>query len=366
VVRYGHQRAQLVEADLAHSNFLDSLKLNHTIIKFNFSYSSASVKIWPSHSTTECQEQDIMSYPTVFIDGDQGTTGLQIHDQLRGRTDLRLLTLPAAERKDPQRRAEAINASDIAILCLPDAAAREAVGFIRNPNVRVIDASSAHRTHADWVYGFPEMTDGQAQRIAQARRVTNPGCYPTGAIALLRPLVKAGLLPLDYPATVYATSGYSGGGRAAIDAHESGDTPSVAPSQVYGLALEHKHTPEIQLHAELAHRPFFVPSYGAFRQGIVLTVPVELRLLPAGVDGERLHACLAQHYSDSANVQVMSLADTAALTHLDPQALNGTNDLRLGVFANADRGQVLLSAVFDNLGKGASGAAMQNLDLMLA
>jgi N-acetyl-gamma-glutamyl-phosphate reductase len=315
---------------------------------------------------TEPQERGIMSFPTVFIDGDQGTTGLQIHDRLRGRADMRLLTLPAGERKDPRRRAEAINASDIAILCLPDAAAREAVGFIRNPGVRVIDASSAHRTEPQWVYGFAEMDEGQAQRIAQARRVTNPGCYPTGAIALLRPLAQAGLLPPDYPVAVSAISGYSGGGRAAIDAHESGDAPRAAPSQVYGLALEHKHTPEIQLHAGLAHRPVFVPAYGAYRQGIVLTIPVELRLLPAGVDGERLHACLARRYAGQRHVQVMPLADASATTHLDPQALNGTNDLRLGVFANARHGQVLLSAVFDNLGKGASGAAVQNLDLMLA
>ncbi|AOB31730.1 N-acetyl-gamma-glutamyl-phosphate reductase [Bordetella sp. H567] len=306
-----------------------------------------------------------MNFPTVFIDGDQGTTGLHIHDRLRDRADLRLLTLPPGERKDPQRRAQAINDCDIAILCLPDQAAREAVGFIRNPEVRVIDASSAHRTQPDWVYGFPEMAQGQAQRIAQARRVTNPGCYPTGAIALLRPLAQAGLLPRDYPVAISAISGYSGGGRAAIDAHESSGTPRVPPSQVYGLALEHKHTPEMQQHAGLASRPFFVPAYGAYRQGIVLTVPIELRLLPAGVDGERLHACLARHYADERHVHVMSLADAQAMTHLDPQALNGTNDLRIGVFVNEEHGQVLLSAVFDNLGKGASGAAVQNLELML-
>lgn len=306
-----------------------------------------------------------MNLPTVFIDGDQGTTGLQIHDRLRDRGDLRLITLPAAERKDARQRAQAINDCDIAILCLPDAAAREAVAFIENPNVRVIDASSAHRTQPDWVYGFPEMAAGQARRIAEAVRVTNPGCYPTGAIALLRPLVQAGLLPRDYPVAVSAISGYSGGGRAAIEAHEAGASPSVAPSQVYGLALEHKHTPEMQLHADLEHRPFFVPAYGAYRQGIVLTIPIELRLLPAGVDGERLHACLASRYSGEAHVQVMPLAQAEATTHLDPQALNGTNDLRLAVFVNARRGQVLLAAVFDNLGKGASGAAVQNLDLML-
>lgn len=307
-----------------------------------------------------------MTTPIVFIDGDQGTTGLQIHDRLRGRADIRVLTLPAADRKDARRRAEAINASDIAILCLPDAAARESVGFIQNPAVRVIDASSAHRTQAGWVYGFPEMASDQPQRIAQAKRVTNPGCYPTGAIALLRPLLQAGLLPRDYPVAIHAISGYSGGGRAAIDAHESGAASGVAPSQVYGLALEHKHTPEIELHAGLDNRPIFVPAYGAYRQGIVLTVPVELRLLPPGVDGQRLHACLQNHYAGSRHVEVTPLEQAQAMTHLDPQALNGTNDIRLGVFANASHGQVLLSAVFDNLGKGASGAAVQNLDLMLA
>lgn len=307
-----------------------------------------------------------MRMPTVFIDGDQGTTGLQIHERLRGRTDFERVTLAASERKDPRRRAQAINECDIAILCLPDAAAREAVGFIRNPDVRVIDASSAHRTQPEWVYGFPEMGEGQAQRIARARRVTNPGCYPTGAIALLRPLIEAGLIPHDFPAAIHAVSGYSGGGRAAVDEYESPDGACAAPFKVYGLALEHKHTPEIQLHSGLAHRPFFVPAYGAYRQGIVLTVPLELRLLAPGVSGERLHACLDRHYAGARYVEVMPLADARETAHLDPQALNGTNDLRLAVFANAERGQVLLSAVFDNLGKGASGAAVQNLGLMLA
>jgi len=313
----------------------------------------------------ETTNATIMSLPIVYIDGDQGTTGLQIHERLRDRTDLQLVTLPDAERKDPARRAEATNASDIAILCLPDVAAREAVGFIRNPEVRVIDASSAHRTEPDWVYGFPEMVDGHAQTIAHARRVTNPGCYPTGAIGLLRPLQQAGLLPRDYPVSIHAVSGYSGGGRAAVDAFESNGAARAQPLQVYGLALAHKHVPEIQLHAGLAHRPLFVPAYGAYRQGIVLTVPIELRLLPVGITGEALHACLAHHYAGARHVEVTPLADTRAITHLDPQALNGSNDLRLSVFFNAEHGQVLLAAVFDNLGKGASGAAVQNLDLML-
>jgi len=306
-----------------------------------------------------------MSSPLVFIDGDQGTTGLQIHERLRNRTDLRLVTLAAAERKDPRRRAEAINACDIAILCLPDAAAREAVDAIVNPAVRVIDASSAHRTQPDWTYGFPEMTLGQAERIANARRVTNPGCYPTGAIGLLRPLLHAGLIPGNYPVSIYAVSGYSGRGRAGVEEHEGHGAVNAPSYQVYGLELAHKHTPEIRQHAGLAQRPIFVPAYGAFRQGIVLTVPLELRLLAPDVDGATLHACLARHYAEAAHVHVLPLHESCVLKHLDPQVLNGTNDMRLSVFPNMEHGHVLLSAVFDNLGKGASGAAVQNLNLML-
>jgi len=307
-----------------------------------------------------------MSSPLVFIDGDQGTTGLQIHERLRGRTDLSLFTLAASERKDPRRRAEAINACDIAILCLPDAAAREAVNAIVNPAVRVIDASSAHRTHPDWTYGFPEMAPGQAARIANARRVTNPGCYPTGAIGLLAPLVQAGLIPASYPVSIHAVSGYSGRGRAGVEEFEGQDAVSAPPFQVYGLELAHKHPPEIQQHAGLAQRPIFVPAYGAFRQGIVLTVPLALRLLAPNVDGATLHACLARHYAGASHVHVLPLDESSGLKYLDPQVLNGTNDMQLSVFPNAEHGHVLLSAVFDNLGKGASGAAVQNLDLMLA
>ena len=306
-----------------------------------------------------------MSAPVVFIDGDQGTTGLQIHERLRNRTDITVLTLPAAERKDARRRAEAINACDIAILCLPDAAAREAVDAIVNPAVRVIDASSAHRTRPGWTYGFPEMTPGQAERIASARRVTNPGCYPTGAIGLLRPLLQAGLIPGNYPVSIHAVSGYSGRGRASVEEHEGQDAVNAPSFQVYGLELAHKHAPEIQTHAGLAQRPIFVPAYGAFRQGIVLTVPLALRLLAPDVDGATLHACLARHYADAAHVGVLPMHEADVSKHLDPQALNGTNDMRLSVFSNIEHGHVLLSAVFDNLGKGASGAAVQNLNLML-
>ncbi|MBH3412281.1 N-acetyl-gamma-glutamyl-phosphate reductase [Pseudomonas putida] len=307
-----------------------------------------------------------MHTPVVFIDGDQGTTGLQIHARLQGRTDLRLLTLPQAERKDPQRRADAINSADIALLCLPDDAARTAVAAIENPAVRVIDASSAHRTTPGWVYGLPELDEQQAERIAQAKRVSNPGCYPTGAIALLRPLVKAGLLPADYPLSIHAISGYSGGGRAAVERHETPGAEHPPILQVYGLELAHKHVPEIQLHAGLSARPMFLPGYAAYRQGIVLSIPLQLRLLPGQPRAEQLQACLEHHYQGARHVQMMPLHQQGPATPLDPQALNDSNDLRLALYANPEHGQVLLTAVFDNLGKGASGAAVQNLDLMLA
>mgnify|MGYP006147078533 CR=1 FL=1 len=256
--------------------------------------------------------------PLVFIDGDQGTTGLQIHERLRGRTDLRLLTLPEAERKNATRRAEAINSCDIAILCLPDAPAREAAAAIVNPAVRVIDASSAHRTDPQWVYGFPEMGAAQAARIAGAKRVSNPGCYPTGAVALLHPLVQAGLLGREHAVTVHAVSGYSGGGRARVEEHEGPHATQAPGFQLYGLKLEHKHTPEIARYAGLAQRPFFVPAYGAFRQGIVLTIGLHLRQLAPDTQGEHLHACLQRHYADAAFVEVMASATTEAVAPSAP------------------------------------------------
>ncbi|KGF65852.1 N-acetyl-gamma-glutamyl-phosphate reductase [Pseudomonas lutea] len=305
-----------------------------------------------------------MSLPIVFIDGDQGTTGLQIHQRLQGRTDLRLVTLPAEQRKNPHSRAAAINACDIAVLCLPDDAARQAVASISNPDVRVIDASSAHRTSPDWVYGFAQMNAEQARDIAGARRVSNPGCYPTGAIGVLRPLLDAGLLPRDYPITINAVSGYSGKGRAGVDEFEGPDAAQAIPFQVYGLSLAHKHVPEIQQFSGLSERPVFIPAYGSFRQGIVLTVALQTRLLPTGVTGATLHTALTRHYQGSEFVEVVPMEQSRALSGIDPRQLNGTDNLRLMVFEN--EGHVLLAAVFDNLGKGAAGAAVQNLDLMIA
>lgn len=309
--------------------------------------------------------------PLVFIDGDQGTTGLQVQQWLAGRTDLRLLQLPGEHRKRTAHRAEALNDCDLALLCLPDAAAREAVALVRRPGVRVIDASSAHRTAAGWVYGLPELGASQPGQIATAQRVSNPGCYPTGALALLRPLVDAGLVPADYPLVIHAVSGYSGRGRAGLEDHEGAGAPRALPYQIYGLGLNHKHVPEIQQHAGLSHAPVFVPAYGHYRQGIVLTIALHLRLLPAGVTAAHLHAALQARYAVPGFIELQPLADGAddadALDamRLDPQALNGSNQLRLAVFSQPRTGQVLLAAVFDNLGKGAAGAAVQNLELML-
>lgn len=298
----------------------------------------------------------------IFIDGDQGTTGLDLQNRLRG-TDFRVLTLPSDLRKNLAARRASLNDCDIAMLCLPDEAAREAVALIDNPAVRVIDASSAHRTEPGWVYGLPELAPGQGERIAAARRVTNPGCYPTAAVALLRPLTDAGLLPPDYPLAIHAVSGYSGQGRAGVQAREAAGADRHGFT-VYGLALEHKHVPEIQAYAGLTARPLFVPAYGSYRQGIVLSIGLHARLLPAEASGARLHDCLAQRYRDAAHVRVLPLHREVPLTELDPQIHNGSNDMSLAVAWHERSGQIVLSAVLDNLGKGAAGAAVQNLALM--
>ena len=278
--------------------------------------------------------------PLVFIDGDQGTTGLQVRQWLDGRTDLRLLTLPPEHRKLAARRAEALNDCDIALLCLPDDAAREAVALVRRPGVRVIDASSAHRTAPGWVYGLPELEPAQAGRIATAERVSNPGCYPTGAIALLRPLVDAGLVPPDHPLNIHAVSGYSGRGRAGLEDHEGPGSTNALPFQVYGLGLNHKHVPEIRQHAGLLQAPLFVPAYGHYRQGIVLTIGLHRRLLPSEATAKRLHAALAARYAGQPFIEVQALAEAAEAQRLDPQALNGSNRMRLSVFDGQRSGQV--------------------------
>ncbi|KVE29285.1 N-acetyl-gamma-glutamyl-phosphate reductase [Burkholderia singularis] len=308
-----------------------------------------------------------MMKPVVFIDGEAGTTGIQIRDRLAGRDDIALLSLPDAERKRVERRADALNACDVAILCLPDDAAREAVSLIRNPAVRVIDASTAHRTHPDWVYGFAELTAGHAGRIAASRRVSNPGCYATGAIAVLRPLVERGLVSADFPALIHAVSGYSGAGVKMIDAYENPVNPGYidTPVRGYGFALKHKHVPEIQLHSGLSARPIFLPMIGRYRQGILLSVGLHFSAMAAGMSGERVHAELTKHYARAPHVALAPLHRDASFDSLEPESLNGTDDLHIHIFANDAAGQCVIAAVFDNLGKGASGAAVQNLDLML-
>ncbi len=305
--------------------------------------------------------------PKVFIDGEAGTTGLQIRARLEARGDIELVSIDPARRKDPAARAERLNGADLVILCLPDDAAREAVALIENPAVKVIDASTAHRTAPGWIYGFPESAPGQREAVVAAKRVSNPGCYSTGAIALLAPLARAGLVPANWPVTINAVSGYSGGGKAMIAEFEdeaSANFTQVA-YRIYATGLEHKHVPEIQARAGLAHRPLFTPAVGRYAQGMIVEVPLQLWAMPERPAPADLHAALAKAYAGERFVEVASVEEAAALKTLDPEGLNGTNRMKLFVFGNAANGQARLVALLDNLGKGASGAAVQNLNLML-
>lgn len=300
---------------------------------------------------------------TIFIDGEAGTTGLEIRQRLEGRADLEFISLTGDKRKDPTARAEALNAADAVILCLPDEAAKEAVAMIENPEVRVIDASTAFRVAPGWTYGYPEMDAVQRGEIVGSRRVSNPGCYPTGFIGLMRPLVKAGIVPRDWPVTVNAVSGYSGGGKSMIAEFEEGE--DAPPFRAYGLSLKHKHVPEMTKHACLKHDVLFAPAVGAYRQGMLVEVPLQLSALPETPSIDRLHGCLVEAYDGCRFVEVAGLDETEAMTGLDPEGLNGTNRMRLHVFGHRDGSQARLVALLDNLGKGASGAAVQNLNLML-
>ncbi len=299
---------------------------------------------------------------TIFIDGEAGTTGLEIRERLEARGDLELMLL-GERRRDVQARREALNGADAVILCLPDDAAREAVAMIENPKVRVIDASTAHRTAPGWTYGFPEMDAGQRAAVAGSTRVSNPGCYPTGFIGLMRPLVKAGLVPADWAVTVNAVSGYSGGGKAMIAEFE-GEGAATA-FRAYGLSLKHKHVPEMTRHSGLTRPVLFSPAVGNYRQGMLVEVPLHLSALPETPSIERIHGALVEAYDGARFVEVADLETTEAMTGIEPEGLNGTNGMRLHVFGDRGGEQARLVALLDNLGKGASGAAVQNLNLML-
>ncbi|WP_269930215.1 N-acetyl-gamma-glutamyl-phosphate reductase [Aminobacter sp. HY435] len=306
--------------------------------------------------------------PKIFIDGEHGTTGLQIRTRLAARDDLAVLSIPEAERRNVDLRAERLHEADVAILCLPDDASKEAVRILEgNNSTRVIDTSTAHRVHPDWAYGFAEMDAAQRQRIADARLVANPGCYPTGAISLIRPLVAAGTLPADYPVSVNAVSGYTGGGKQMIGQMEDASRPDhiAAPHFLYGLPLMHKHVAEMKQHGLLDRRPIFAPSVGRFAQGMIVQVPLHLADLNGSASIGDIHATLAAHYAGQDIVEVVPLALSAKLDRLDPTELADTDRMKLYVFGTEGQGQVNLVALLDNLGKGASGAAVQNMDLML-
>ncbi len=301
----------------------------------------------------------------VFVDGQEGTTGLRIHEYLAARTDVEVLKIAADKRKDSAERARLLNAADVAFLCLPDAASREAAAMVTNPRTCLIDASTAHRTVPGWAFGLPELAPGQRDLIRQSKRIANPGCHASAFILLLRPLVDAGLVAPETPVTATSITGYSGGGKKMIEQYEAGGDPVLTAPRPYGLALAHKHLPEMMAHTGLARPPVFMPVVSSFYKGLAVSVPLHLSQLRAGASGADLHQALATHYAGERFIRVMPLSDPATLENgfFDVQACNDTNRVDLFVFANER--QVLLMARLDNLGKGASGAAVQAMNVHL-
>jgi len=303
----------------------------------------------------------------VFIDGQAGTTGLEIHARLRGRPDLELLEIDPARRKDAAARRELLNEADAVVLCLPDAAAREAVALVERPGVRVLDASTAYRIDPAWAYGLPELDANQRARIAAAERVSNPGCYPTGFILAVRPLVDASWIDPNAPLSIHAISGYTGGGRELVERYEARRADGIhTPPRPYALSLAHKHLPEMQQCTGITQAPLFSPLVGDFARGMLVQIPLTESVRARPADPAALTAALAERYADEPCVHVHPAGDTNALVDggfLDPEACNGTNRVDLMAFGHGD--QQLLVARLDNLGKGAGGAAVQNLNLML-
>jgi N-acetyl-gamma-glutamyl-phosphate reductase len=302
---------------------------------------------------------------TVYVDGQEGTTGLRIHEVLAARDDIELLRIAPERRKDAAERARLLNAADVAFLCLPDAAAREAVALTSNPGTCLIDASTAHRTAPGWVFGMPELASDQRERIRASQRIANPGCHATGFILLLRPLVDAGIVAPTWPLSATSITGYSGGGKTMIEQYERGGDAGLRSPRPYGLNLAHKHVPEMLAHTGLRAAPLFVPIVGDFYKGLAVSVPLHLSQLAPGSTAETVQQTLAQRYAGERFVRVAPLNDAALLEarFYDVQACNDTNDVEISVFSNGD--QVLLMARLDNLGKGASGAAVQSMNVRL-
>ena len=301
----------------------------------------------------------------VFVDGQEGTTGLRINEYLAARQDIEVLRIDPDRRKDPAERARLLNAADVAFLCLPDAASREAVSLITNPNTCVIDASTAFRTAPGWAFGLPELAPEQRDLIRKTKRIANPGCHATAFILLLRPLVDAGLVPAGTPVSATSITGFSGGGKKMIEEYEAGGDPKLMSPRPYALGLAHKHIPEMTAHTGLAVPPLFVPVVGPFLKGLAVSVPLHLSQLPAGTTAEKLHEAFTKRYAGERFIRVMPLRDAATLDDgfFDVQAANDTN--RVDVFVFGSDTQVLLVARLDNLGKGASGAAVQSMNVHL-